>query len=224
MPAATGWPATTEELVAAQEALAVATPPLWQPAPRPSVAGCFACFSRGHSGPGRAGEPGWAAAAIYRGKQCLDRATIASRAGAPYLPGLLALRVGVLLENAIRSLSIRPDVLMVDATGYDHPRRAGLARQLGAILGTPTVGVTHRPLLAVGDWPDLQRGAMSPLLLDGVTVGFWLCTRHGRRPLAVHAGWRTDPEAAAQIVMASARHRTPTPLREARRLARTARA
>jgi deoxyribonuclease V len=224
MPAATGWPATAEELVAAQEALALATPPPWQPPTRPSVAGCFACFSRGHSGPGQTGEPGWAAAAIYHGKRCLARATITGRAGAPYRSGLLALRAGVLLENAIRSLSIRPDVLMVDATGYDHPRRAGLARQLGAILGTPTVGVTHRPLLAVGDWPDLQRGAMSPLLLDGVTVGFWLCTRHGRRPLAVHAGWRTDPEAAAQIVMASARHRTPTPLREARRLARTARA
>jgi deoxyribonuclease V len=137
---------------------------------------------------------------------------------------LLALRAGALLEKATRSLPVRPDVLLVDATGYDHPRRAGLARHLGAMLDTPTVGVTHRPMLAVGDWPDPQRGATSPLLLDGVLVGFWVRTRSGRRPLAVHAGWRTDPAMAAQIVLGAARHRTPTPLREARRLARTARA
>jgi len=220
----TGWPATVEELVAAQEALAAAAAPLWQPPARPSVAGCFTCFSRGHSGPGRTGESGWAAAAVYRGSHCVGRATTTGRAGAPYLAGLLALRAGALLESATRAMPVRPDVLLVDATGYDHPRRAGLARHLGAVLDMPTVGVTHRPLLAAGEWPDLRRGATSPLLLDGVLVGFWVCTRSGRRPLAVHAGWRTDPATAVRIVLASGRHRTPAPLREARRLARTARA
>jgi deoxyribonuclease V len=113
---------------------------------------------------------------------------------------------------------------MVDATGHDHPRRAGLALHLGAVLDMPTIGVTHRPLLAVGDWPTGDRGARSPLLLDGVLVGFWVRTRDGRRPLAVHAGWRTDPALAVRVVLAAGHHRTPTPLREARRLARTARA
>jgi deoxyribonuclease V len=119
---------------------------------------------------------------------------------------------------------MRPDVLMVDATGHDHPRHAGLAVHLGAVLGLPTVGITHRTLLAVGEWPTGGRGAVSPLLLDGVLVGFWVRTRDGRRPLAVHAGWRTDPAVAVRVVLAAAHHRTPTPLREARRLARTARA
>ena len=218
------WPGTIEELVGAQQALEGVAAPLWQPANGAGVAGCFACFLRGHRGAGRAGEPGWAAAAVYRGKHCLARATVVGPAGGPYLPGMLALRVGTLLENATRALPIRPDVLIVDATGYDHPRRAGLARHLGAVLDLPTVGVTHRPLLAGGVWPDLQRGAMSPLLLDGALVGYWVCTRDGRRPLAVHAGWRTDAAVAARIVLAASQHRTPTPLREARRLARTERA
>ena len=219
-----GWPTTAEELVATQLALAQATPPLWQPPALPTVAGCFACFSRGSSGPGQAGEPGWAAAAVYRGRHCFVRAAIKGRAGAPYLPGLFALRTGALLESAVRSLPVRPDVLMIDATGHDHPRRAGLALHLGAVLDMPTIGVTHRTLLAVGDWPTAERGAQSPLLLDGVLVGFWVRTRDERRPLAVHAGWRTDPALAARVVLAAAHHRTPTPLREARRLARTARA
>jgi deoxyribonuclease V len=224
MPGASAWPTTVDELVAVQEALAVAAAPLWQPPVRSNVAGCFACFPRGYAGPGRAGEPAWAAAAVYRGKHCVARVAVAGRAGAPYLPGLLALRAGALLENATRSLPMRPDVVMVDATGYDHPRRAGLARHLGAVLDTPTIGVTHRPMLAVGDWPKLERGAMSPLLLGGELVGFWVCTRNGRRPLAAHAGWRTDPVVAARILLAASHHRTPAPLREARRLARTARA
>jgi deoxyribonuclease V len=224
MVVAAGWPTTVEELVAAQLALAQATPPPWEPPDLPTVAGCFACFSRGSSGPGQAGEPGWAGAAVYRRRRCVARATIDGRAGAPYVPGLFALRAGALLENAVWSLPMRPDVLMVDATGHDHPRHAGLAVHLGAVLGLPTVGITHRTLLAVGEWPTGGRGAVSPLLLDGVLVGFWVRTRDGRRPLAVHAGWRTDPAVAVRVVLAAAHHRTPTPLREARRLARTARA
>jgi deoxyribonuclease V len=46
-----------------------------------------------------------------------------------------------------------------------------------------------------------------------------------RRPLAVHAAWRTDADAAIAVVLAAAaRVRTPEPLRRARRAARRARA
>jgi deoxyribonuclease V len=115
--------------------------------------------------------------------------------------------------------------LLVDGTGRDHPRGAGLAVHLGAVLDLATVGVTHRPLMAAGDWPEDRRGATSPLLLDGAPVGMWLRTRAGARPLAVHPGWRTDLETSARIVEgAAAAHRTPEALRHARMLARTLRA
>jgi deoxyribonuclease V len=227
MPAAARWPTTADELLAVQATLAAAEPEPWYPSPSPdspTVAGCFVCFPRGRSGPGTAGDPGWAGAAAYRRRRCVARAAITGAATAPYLPGLLALRVGSLLDAVVRELPVPPDVLLVDATGYDHPRRAGLARHLGAVLGVPTVGVTHRPLLAGGAWPADERGAATPLRLDGAIVGYWVRTRAGRRPLAVHAGWRTDPATAVDIVLATTRQRTPTPLREARRLARTARA
>lgn len=211
--------------MAAQQALAAAhPPPPWQVPPEPTVAGCFACLPRASFGTGAAGDPVWAAAAAFRGRRCVGRASASGVAAGPYRPGLLALRQGAPLAAAVRGLPARPDVLLIDATGHDHPRRAGLALQLGAALGLPTVGVTHRPLLASGDWPGEQRGAASPLLLDGELVGYWLRTRTGRRPLAIHAGWRTDPDSAVAVVLPVARHRTPAPLREARRLARLARA
>jgi deoxyribonuclease V len=135
------------------------------------------------------------------------------------------MREGRALEEAVRALPAPPDVLLVDATGRDHPRRAGMAITLGATLSVPTVGVTHRPLLARGDWPDDDRGASSPLMLEGETVGVWLCTRRGARPLAVHPGWRTTIEQAISLVLAvSGSRRTPEPLRVARRLARERRA
>jgi deoxyribonuclease V len=191
----------------------------------PAVGACVVCFPRGALGPGAEGDPAWAAAAVLRGRRRLVDAVVEGRAGAPYAPGLLALREGPLLAAAVRALPAAPDVVLVDATGRDHPRRAGLALHLGAVLGLPTVGVTHRPLQAGGPWPRDERGARSDLVLDGERVGVWLRTRRGARPLAVHAGWRTGADEAAEVVLAATRgHRTPEPLRRARHLARTARA
>jgi len=216
----TTWPAAADELVRLQRTLAAAEPPQWQPHDGAVIGGCFVCSSRAKRGRGAAGDPLWAAA-VSGGTTAVVEAT----AGASYRPGLLALREGPALEAAVRTLASVPDVLLVDGTGRDHPRRAGLALHLGAVLGLPTVGVTHRPLLADGPWPADELGARSPLILADATVGYWVRTRPGTRPLAVHAAWRTDPRGAVEVVIAAlAGHRAPEPLRRARRAAREARA
>jgi deoxyribonuclease V len=220
------WPASPAELIDAQRELAAATPRPWRAGMDALRMGaCVVCFARGLTGPGAPGDRAWGAAAVLRDRRVLAEANVTGRAGAAYASGLMALREGRCLEAAVRSLAVRPDVLLVDATGRDHPRRAGLALQLGAVLDLPTVGVTHRPLCARGVWPDDVRGAATPLLLGGERVGAWLRTRPRARPLAVHAGWRTDVEVAIGVVlMATSGKRTPEPLRRARTLARTARA
>ena len=53
-----------------------------------------------------------------------------------------------------------PDVIVVNGTGLDHSRHAGMALHLGYLLNLPTVGVTHRPLCADGSWPDDEGGAL----------------------------------------------------------------
>jgi deoxyribonuclease V len=208
-----------------QRWLARQAPPLWSPTLPFTAAGCFVCFARGPRGPGRPGDQGWAAAVLVEEGRLLASALVKGAAGAGYAAGLLALREGPLLEAALRGLPRLPDVVLVNATGRDHPRRAGLALHLGAKLGVPSVGVTNRPLLAEGGWPPDVRGAVSPLRLGEETVGYWVRTRPGTRPLAVHAGWRTDPETAVRVVSSVLlRSRTPEPLRQARRIAREARA
>lgn len=219
------WPTDAESLERGQRELAAAAAPQWtRPAEDLRVAGCWVCFPRGLTGPGAAGDRAWAVAVLTDGSRVVSGPVVAGAAGAPYVPGLLALRIGALLEQAVRALPEPPDVLLVDGTGRDHPRRAGLALHLGAQLGVPTVGVTHRPLLATGEWPEDRRGATSLLRIGDDVVAAWVRTRPGTRPLAVHPGWGLDLDTAVAVVARVTRgRRTPEPLRLARHQARLAR-
>lgn len=248
----TKWPATPEELEALQRGLAerarAAEP--WAPGDFTgvAVAAVFVAFPTGLHGPGAASDPAWAGAVLWRAGLVVAEALVRGQAGAPYVAGLLALRCGPLQERAVRALLQRPDVLLVDATGRDHPRRAGLALHLGAVLDLPSVGVTNRALVADCAGPESQpapapaprpesqpapawepgprRGDVAPLVLAGETVGMCVRVREGGNALIAHAGWRTSPETAAGLVLAltGGRRRTPEPLRRARTLARLARA
>lgn len=221
----TMWPADAGALAAVQLELATRTCEPWRPGgAAPVLAGCWVCFPRGIGGPGTAGDPLWAAAVAMREGRLLSQHVLTGEAGAPYAAGLLALRMGPVMEAAVRALPDRPDVVFLDAGGRDLPRRAGLAIHLGQVLDVPTVGVTHRPLLAEGEWPPEQRGATSPLRIGEEVVACWMRTQRGLRPLAVHPGWRMDLCTATALVEATTRRqRTPEPLRRARQAARRAR-
>lgn len=219
------WPKSSKALIEAQREIAGRRTEPWDvTVDNIVIGGCFVAFGRGIEGPGAAGDPAWAAAVLMRDGETVAEAMVQGVAGAPYEAGLLALREGVLLESAMRALPRLPDVLMVNGTGRDHPRHCGLALHLGVVLGVPTVGVTHRPLLASGGEPGDDAGAAAPLVLEGETVGYRVRVRRGVRALVVHAGWRTTSDDALAVVRRSlGRGRTPEALRRARELARLAR-
>ena len=200
--------------------------PSWHPeGAELSAAGCFVVFPRGRSGPGVEGDAATTAAVIVRDGRVTAARIVHGHAGAPYTAGLLYLREGQLLEEVVLQLPERPDVLAVNGTGLDRPRRAGMALHLGYLLDLSKVGVTHRPLCADGWWPDDERGSISPLTHDGQIVSYWVRTRYSARPLVAHGAWRTSPETAAEVGLAvTTRFRTSEPLRLARQVARTARA
>jgi deoxyribonuclease V len=251
-----GWPESEPALLDLQRRLgetAASTrdADAWSAPGRPAIAGCFVAYARGEAGPGHPGDRAWAAAIVWtlpasdrprrsgdvlrgavaergvrRASDVGTQAVVADRVPAAYTPGLLAAREGPILAAAVGALGRRPDVLLVDATGFDHPRRAGLATHLGAALDVATVGVTHRSLVGGGAFPPLRRGETSPVTLGGEEVGRWVCTRTGARPVLAHAAWRTTPQTAVDVVLLSSTEaaRTPIPLLEARRVAREARA
>lgn len=205
-----GWPVTREELEEVQLRLGARSPPPWSPPGGPYTIGAvFVAFSTRRDPSSR--ERAWAAAVVGPA-----RAVVAGDVEVAYEPGYLALREGGLLERAVRGSEATPDVLLVNASGRDHPRRAGLALHLGAVLDVPTVGVTDRPLVALLD----EDGR---LVLGGQVIGRAVGVR--ARPVIAHAAWRTDAECATDVVLASTGSaRTPEPLRLARFLARSQRA
>jgi deoxyribonuclease V len=216
---------TRDELIREQERIGTLQPPVWSPPVGSlTMAGCFVAFQRGIAGKGRRGDRCWAAAVASRNRLPIGHAVVAGDAEAPYEPGLLFLREGPLLLSALRGLPGLLDVLLVNATGRDHPRRAGLAVHIGALLDLPTIGVTDRPLCAEGEEPSPEVGSVASLHLAGEPVGFRLRPRPGVRPVTVHAAWRTDPATALAVArIAIRRARTPEPIRLARQLARRAR-
>ena len=223
-----GWPVSADRLMELQRLLAEeadGTEP-WLPSNGAGLrlGGVWVVNPRGGTGSGRRGDPAWTAAVVIEGERVLCTAIIDGVTASAYEPGLLALREGALLEGALRALPIQPDVVLVNATGRDHPRRAGLALHLGAMVGLPTVGVTDRPLVADGTAPGPRREDTSPLFLDGGVVAVWVRTKTAARPVVAHAAWRTDCDVARSLVLSSTgRWRTPQPLRLARQLARSAR-
>ena len=210
-----GDPATnSDELILLQQALGELTPERWQPpATLVRIGGCFVCFkrSRGSVPPVTQGSPGPPSptdVACWPGRPAADR--LAGRTCPPCSPS----------EGPSSSSRTRP----ADRSrgpggqrhGRDHPRRAGLAVHLGAVLGVPTVGVTTRPLLA--EEAGLPMNAV-PRPCCG-WMGRW--SAPGSGPDRVPSRWPCTPpggprlDAVRVVLAASRRARTPEPLRRAR--------
>ena len=58
----------------------------------------------------------------------------------PYIPGLLSFREAPVVLQALKKLPHQPDLVILDAQGIAHPRRAGLASHVGVLSGLPCVG------------------------------------------------------------------------------------
>lgn len=140
----------------------------------------------------------------------------------PYIPGLLAFRVGPVMLEAVALLDRAPDFFIVMGHGLAHPRRFGLACYLGVFADLPTIGCAGTPLTGTSVAPAREAGAWSPVEEDGEVIGAVLRTREGTRPVHVSVGHKLDLESAVKLTLACcAGYRMPEPLREARRAARS---
>ncbi|MDQ4058602.1 MAG: endonuclease V [Actinomycetota bacterium] len=218
------WPTSSADLERLQRKLArqadEADPWHWRGEGQPAIGGLFVSLPRNRLND-RARDIAWAAAVIMEGHNVIASATATRRLMNPYKPGYLALTVGPILEDVVSALSLPPDIILVNAAGRDHIRGAGLAIQLGAALGVPTVGVTERPDIGLGAEPDAHRGDWTPVRINHRLVGFRIRSMSSANSIMAHAAWMTTPETARDIVIrTTGRMRVPEPLQRARQLAR----
>lgn len=161
---------------------------------------------------------------IYAGIVVVELATmrtveqvgIISRTQFPYVPGLLSFREAPAVLEAWALLESDPDAVMFDGQGVAHPRRFGIASHVGLWLEKPTLGCAKSVLVGRYDEPASERGARSPLVDKGETVGAALRTKTGVQPIFVSAGHRMDLEAAVELTLrADGGYRQPEPTRRA---------
>ena len=142
----------------------------------------------------------------------------------PYIPGLLAFREVPLMHTALAGLHTSPDLVLVDAHGYAHPRRFGAASHLGVLIDRPTIGCAKSRLVGRYTPPGPEAGARAPLTEHGETIGMVLRTRVGGAPLFISVGHRVSLSTAVEMVLAccppASRGRLPEPTRLADRRAR----
>lgn len=96
--------------------------------------------------------------------EIIEQHVVVAEAVFSYFPGLFAFRELPPLLDAMRKVSVMPDLLICDGHGVAHPRRFGLACHVGILTGLPSIGVAKNVL--VGDFSDLdpERGAQTSLV------------------------------------------------------------
>jgi deoxyribonuclease V len=146
----------------------------------------------------------------------------------PYVPGFLSFREAPLCVDAVRSLRIKPDLLLVDGHGKAHPMGCGVACHIGVELEMPTIGVAKSRLVGSYEEPGDEKGSISQLTYRGNLVGNVVRTRSSARPVFVSVGQLiTLDEAVAWTITLARRFRLPEPShlahRTASQLARDAR-
>ncbi len=132
----------------------------------------------------------------------------------PYIPGLLSFRESPLTLAACESLSITPDLILVDGQGIAHPRRFGLASHLGLFLDRPTIGCAKSRLCGSHEIPGIEPGSYAEVIDRGETIGAALRTRPGVKPVYVSIGHKVDLQTALYWVLECCRgYRLPEPTR-----------
>ncbi len=160
----------------------------------------------------------------YSGLQILEEVVVESKVAFPYIPGLLGFREGPPLVEAIRSLKVRPDVILFDGQGIAHPRRLGIASHIGVLLDIPSIGCAKTRLHGEEDpLLGVEAGSISYIRKDGSIIGAKVRTKAGVRPLYVSPGHLVTTERAVEVVLHTTRgYRLPEPLRKAHLLAERA--
>lgn len=150
----------------------------------------------------------------YPGLDVVETKTVSCRLDFPYVPGLLSFRESPLILAACQSLTITPDLILVDGQGIAHPRRIGIASHLGLLLDTPTIGCAKSRLCGSHDEPGTVPGSYAPIVDQGEVVGAALRTKLGVKPVYVSIGHKIDLESAIYWVLHCCRgYRLPEPTR-----------
>jgi len=131
----------------------------------------------------------------------------------PYIPGLLSFREAPAILNAFHALKTKPDLLVIDGGGINHPRFAGLATHVGVSLDVATIGVTKSLLCGTGELP-IEEGEARIITYHDREVGFYLKSKTGSKPIIVAPGHKVSLKTSLKLIKTCIhKHKLPEPTR-----------
>lgn len=125
--------------------------------------------------------------------EVLELVNVKCKMNYPYIPGFFLLREYEPIMKAIGLLKKRFDLLLVDGHGQLHPRRCGLACNVGVALSKPTIGVAKSLLCGTVRADHF-------IELDGQILGIMI-QKNAKKPLYVSVGHKVSLKTAEKIVM-----------------------
>jgi len=142
----------------------------------------------------------------------LETITVLTKVTTPYMPGFLAFREAPIMVKTAKRLKLKPDIYLVDGQGIAHPRRFGLASQVGVLLDSPTIGVAKSRF-----YGEIKGGFLYGE--EGDVIGAVFATKGGGKTLYISIGHKISLEDALRIVSSCTINSSPEPLRVAHEIA-----
>ena len=164
------------------------------------------------------GDEGYATVVVltFPGLEVVEVKGYEAKLEFPYVPGLLAFREIPPVVGALQKIETEVDAVIFDAQGLAHPRRLGLASQLGIFLDVPSIGCAKSLLVGKYEEPGVEKGSKCDLVHRGEVVGKVVRTRKNVSPVYVSIGNRIDLDSAVDLVLAcSPKYRLPETTRQA---------
>jgi len=157
----------------------------------------------------------------YPSRAILKREYVTDKIDFPYIPGLLFYREGKNTIKAIDKLKPRPDIILIDGGGINHPRKIGSASHVGVILEKTTIGVTKK--MFYGSCIDpTEVGESSPIILDDMVIGYAYKPKNRTNPIYITPGNRISVDSAFEVTKnLISKYKLPIPIQEAHNFAKS---
>jgi deoxyribonuclease V len=156
----------------------------------------------------------------YKTMEVLKERTIKRKVGMPYIPTYLAFRELPLITELIKTMKIKPTILLIDGNGVLHPYGMGIASHVGVALDIPTIGCA-KSLLCGKQTSALNKvGDHSEIEFEGKKIGYaYLSSSRAKKPIFISPGHKVSFETAIKVVKRLCRYKIPEPIRKAHSLA-----
>lgn len=139
----------------------------------------------------------------------------------PYVPGFLSFREIPNLLKAFAKVKHKPDLIFVDGNGIAHPRKMGIATNLGIELNIPTIGVAKHKLFGKFHQVPEVKGSYTKLYNMDEQLGFALRTKLRSNPVFISPGHLVSMEDSLNYTLATLKnYKLPEPTRIADKLSK----